>query len=260
MYRGVYIALGLVFAVWLGGCARFGITADFSATKDELDMLKQTSGIEIKALKQGGVSYQKGVQILRSRLVDSSVQVELGQKDIAHSVIVLYISAQLTPSVAQKHSAQSLLFSPANISAHIGGVALEVVDYDRLRKGDYDFIEILQDFNIPTPTPSVNAQMVHYNISPFYYVASPGFLYFPLMASPFMIENPSTIAYAQEKRGALKVLLMNALRESSLSSDKAQGGFVVIKDKGIKHNDIMIVEVRIVGEVHRFAFRLEKLK
>ncbi|WP_034577803.1 hypothetical protein [Helicobacter canis] len=246
MGRIVWVVL-LLCVVWLGGCARFGITAQS----------KLESSADIKGLTQGDISYQKGVQILRSKLTHSSVQVELAQKDIAHNVIVLYISAQLAREPA---SASAQVFSPAHIRAFVDDVALEILDYERLRKSDYDFIDILQDFNIPTPTPSVNTQMAHYNISPFYYVASPGFLYFPLMASPFMIESPSSIAYAQEKRGALKVLLINALRESSLSSTKAQGGFVVIRAKGIKDSGTMIVEVRIANEAHKFAFRLEKLR
>lgn len=231
---------------------------------------------------KGEVSYSRGVQILHSSLPHSKVQVELAQKMLSSSTIVFYISAQMTntgapnPLGAQNQAPKSLaqsgdeanitpnvpsasdvLFSARDVSAKFDGVFLRVFTYEQLLRSEYDFIDILQDFNIPTPTPSINTQNF-YNISPLYYSAYPGFMYNAPMYSPFFIESPSSIAFAQEKRGALKVLLINYLRESSLSASAARGGFVAIAKKGIKQDGTLELIVRVGSDEHRFYFDVKK--
>lgn len=230
--------------MYSSGCASFSI----QATKSPADTL------------QDEVLYKKGVQILHSTLPHSKVQVEHAQKHIAHDIIVLYISAQLIGDMSDlREDSDRLVFTPANVRASFGDLPLQVLDYEKLRKSDYDFIDILQDFNIPTPTPSANAQTTYYNISPFYYMMDPAFLFYMPMASPFVIENASSVAYTQEKRGALKVLLMNYLRESTLSTKEAHGGFIAIKRAGIKESGTLHLEVQIGKDTHRFSFAVVKL-
>lgn len=231
-----------IFALGLGGCASFSI----APAKSPSDTT------------QGEVAYKKGVQILRSALPHSKVQVELAQQSIANDTIVLYISAQLAGDLPQGELDKLAPFSTTHVRASFGELPLQVLSYEKLRKSDYDFIDILQDFNIPTPTPSSNPQTTFYNISPFYYMMDPAFLFYMPMASPFVIENASSVAYAQEKRGALKVLLMNYLRESSLSTKEAQGGFVAIRRAGIRESGILHLEVHIGQDVHSFSFAITK--
>ncbi|OHU81764.1 hypothetical protein BKN38_08405 [Helicobacter sp. CLO-3] len=261
-----------IFALLFGACAKFYIAP------------------------KGEVSYSRGVQILHSSLPHSKVQVELAQKMLSSSTIVFYISAQMTgtgapsPLDSQNQASKSLapnqlgaqnqaskslaqsgdeanitpapdtsgiLFSARDVSAKFDGAFLRVFTYEQLLRSEYDFIDILQDFNIPTPTPSINTQNF-YNISPLYYAAYPGFMYSAPMYSPFFVESPSSIAFAQEKRGALKVLLINYLRESSLSTSAARGGFVAVAKKGIKHDGTLELIVRVGSDEHRFYFDVKK--
>lgn len=229
--------------IYSSGCASFSI----QASKSPADTL------------QDEVRYKKGVQILHSTLPHSKVQVEHAQKHITHDTIVFYISAQLVGNGNLQGDSKQLVFTPANVRASFDDLPLQVLGYEKLRKSDYDFIDVLQDFNIPTPTPSTNSQTTYYNISPFYYMMDPVFAFYMPMASPFVIENASSVAYTQEKRGALKVLLMNYLRESTLSTKEARGGFIAIKRAGIKESGTLRLEVQIGKDTHRFSFAVVKL-
>ena len=217
------IALASVFS----GCASYFITPKNEAT------------------------FIKGIQVLHSAKPNSKVQAEFAQKDLQDGVVVVYISAELL-------NGKPLIFSTDDISANFEGKALRVYHYDRLKNSELNFIDILQRYNIPTPTPSVQ-QNNFYNISPLYYYGYQGFLFYPPMMSPFFSQSPSSIAYMQEKRGALKVFLMNYLRESTLKpNSKAQGGFVAIAKKGINKNGILELKITLNDETHIFHFKIKK--
>lgn len=225
----IYLAFVIFVAIFFGGCASYFITP------------------------KGEVVFEKGVQILRSAKPLSKVQAELAQKDLQDNVVVVHISAELL-------GGKPLIFGTEAISARFEGKPLRIYSYDKLRNSELNFIDILQFYNIPTPTPSVQ-QNNFYNISPLYYYGYQGFLFYPPMMSPFFSQSPSSIAYMQEKRGALKVFLMNYLRESSLKPNaRAQGGFVAIAKKGINKNGILELKVQIGDEEHTFYFRIKKRK
>ena len=225
----IYLAFVIFVAIFFGGCASYFITP------------------------KGEVVFEKGVQILRSAKPLSKVQAELAQKDLQDKVIVVHISAELL-------GGKPLIFGTEVVSARFEGNPLRVYSYDKLRNSELNFIDILQFYNIPTPTPTVQ-QNNFYNISPLYYYGYQGFLFYPPMMSPFFSQSPSSIAYMQEKHGALKVFLMNYLRESSLKPNaKAQGGFVAIAKKGINKNGILELKVQIGSEEHAFYFRIKKRK
>lgn len=202
---------------------------------------------------KGEATFIKGVQVLYSQKQFSKAQAEIAQKNLQDNVLVLYVGAELL-------SGKPLLFSTDSISARFEGQPLKIYSYDKLRNSELNFIDILQLYNIPTPTPNVQQQNF-YNISPMYYYGYGGFLFSPPMMSPFFSQSPTSIAYMQEKRGALKVFLMNYLRESSLKPNgKAQGGFIAIAKKGINKNGILEVKIQIANEEHIFYFKIRKMK
>lgn len=228
MMKNIFVAMvfGALFGGLLAGCAKFEI------------------------LPQNITLYSKGVKIIQSQKQDSKVQLEIAQRDTLDDLLVFYVSAQL-------NSPKAILFSTDNVRASFDNQALKIYTYEEIAESDYNFIDILQDYNIPTPTPSAGSSMA-YNIAPFYYYAYPGFMYFSPMLSPFYINNSQDIAFRQEKRGALKVLLMNYLRESTLSHEiSAQGGFVAISKKQIKKDGLLKLEVQINHDIHTFAIDMK---
>ena len=205
---------------------------------------------------QGEVTYARGVQILHSSLPHSKVQVELAQKTLKYDTLVFYISAQIaqqSPKNAPQQSSNFVL-STQCVQAFFENTPLKIFTYEDLLHQYFDFIGILQDFNIPTPTPRIDTQTV-FNVMPFYYMPNPGVLYYAPIYSPFFTLDPANVAYSQERRGALKVFLINYLRESTLSLESgAQGGFIALSKSRIKNSGTLELEVHIQEDIHRFYF------
>lgn len=208
-----------------------------------------------KILPENITYYDRGIKILDSQEVKSKVQVEIPQNDIGgfkRLPLVVYVGAEITQG-------RDVLFDINSLVATQNGVIVPILNYRQVLDSDHNFAEVLQDFSIPIPVPTlINNNFV---TPPFFYYGRGGFLTYNIFFNPFPFNNAQELQIIQEQRQARKIFAMNYLRKNTLSADrfgeKAKGGFVAIRSKNIKQG-ILLLKVLIGDEIHFFKLNIQE--
>lgn len=202
-------------------------------------------------LPQNITRYDKGVKILDSQKASSKVQIEVAQNTLGgfkDTPLVVYVGAEIT-------SGNDVVFDTDNITVKEQNSALPVLTYEQLLTSKFDFTRILEDFGIPTPTPTVINNNI---ISPFFYFGRGGFLAYGPFFYPFLFDNSQNQQLIQEQIQSRKIMGANYLRKTTLSiKSKAKGGFIAIDPKNIKPG-VITLNVILDKDTHTFNLDITK--
>lgn len=203
-----------------------------------------------KVLPESKYEVNNGIYLMESKKDSSKVGIALAQDDTRDQVLALYVTIESNNKEIFNIDSINAKFQESKSNK---AETIKIYTYNELRRKDIDFIDILQDFRIPTPTPNVNyTQTRTFSAVPFFY--STGFVGFMPFMGPTMVDDSNEIAYRTERRSAQKVFLLHYLRESNMGKTPI-GGFIALKK--IKKQGTLKVAVKIQNDEHIFYINIK---